>query len=131
MVKQSFNVREASGETFRAIADASFDSVMITAADDRKIVYANKAFEKLTGYKVKDVLGKEPTFLQGPATDPATINRLRDDLQANRRFEGRTINYRADGTPFIMQWRIVPVRVGRGAAEAITHHVAIQRVLVS
>lgn len=124
-------MREAIGESFKAIADASFDSVMITAAHDNRIVYANKAFEKLTGYKTKDVLGKDPGFLQGPATDRATIDRLRTDLKANRRFEGRTINYRADGTPFVMHWRIVPVRSGRGKTAAVTHHVAIQRVLVS
>ena len=34
----------------KAIADASFDSVMITSAGRKnEIIYVNKAFEKLTG----------------------------------------------------------------------------------
>ena len=81
----------------KAIADASFDSVMITSAGGKNdIVYVNKAFEKLTGYKAKDVLGKDPKFLQGAATDPATIRQLVKDLKAAKTFEGRTINYRAN-----------------------------------
>ncbi|MSW95690.1 MAG: PAS domain-containing protein [Actinobacteria bacterium] len=120
---------EGLGSSFKAIADASFDSVMITAvAQNNEIIYANEAFETLTGYKVNDVIGKDPAFLQGPATDAGTIDRLREDLGADRQFAGRTINYRADGSPFIMHWRIVPVRAGGGD---VTHHVAIQRVIVS
>ena len=114
----------------KTIADASFDSVMITSAGRKnEIIYVNKAFEKLTGYKAKDVLGKDPKFLQGPATDPATIRQLVKDLKAAKTFEGRTINYRADGSPFIMHWRVLPVKSGRGASAKVESYVAIQRVI--
>ena len=115
---------------FKAIADASFDSVMMTSAGSKnEIIYVNKAFEKLTGYKAKDVLGKDPKLLQGPATDPATIRQLVKDMKAGKTFEGRTINYRADGSPFIMHWRVLPVKSGRGASAKIESYVAIQRVI--
>ncbi|MSO95486.1 MAG: PAS domain-containing protein [Thermoleophilia bacterium] len=115
---------------FATIADQSFDSVMITTAGTtNKIVYVNKSFEKLTGYKAKDVIGRDPKFLQGAATDKGTIKQLITDLAAGRRFEGRTINYRADGSPFIMHWRVAPVRSGRGAAAKTTHYIAVQRVI--
>ena len=39
------------------------------------------------------------------------------------RFEGKAINYKKDGTPFIMYWRVFPVKVGR----EIVSWVAIQR----
>ena len=52
----------------RAAADISFDSVMITDANN-VILYVNEAFESLTGYRRTDVIGKTPGILQGDATE--------------------------------------------------------------
>jgi hypothetical protein len=54
--------------------------------------------------------------LQGAATDKKVIARLKNALAKGGRFEGKAINYRKDGTPFIMHWRVVPVRVSRKTA---------------
>lgn len=109
----------------RVAADLSFDSVMITDTDS-KILYVNDAFESLTGYKRSEVIGETPGILQGDATDPAVIDRLTSDLRAGSNFEGRTINYSADGSPFVMHWRVAPVTDESGET---THYVAVQRVL--
>ena len=93
------------------------------------VIAENVANADTPGYKAKDVLGKDPKFLQGPATDPATIRQLVKDLNAAKTFEGRTINYRADGSPFIMHWRVLPVKSGRGASAKVENYVAIQRVI--
>lgn len=77
------------------------------------IIYANKAFKGLTGFDPDSVIGKTPRILQGPATDKKVLGRLVRALREGRRFEGKAINYRKDGTPFIMQWRVVPAKVGR------------------
>ena len=61
--------------------------------------------------------------LQGDATDRAVLDGLRAALPAGRSFEGRAVNYRADGTPFIMSWRVSPVRDATGA---VTGYVSIQ-----
>lgn len=64
-----------------AIAENSFDSVLITDASKAgKILYANKAFQTLTGFTSKDVIGKNPRILQGPATDAKVIKRLSNAL---------------------------------------------------
>jgi len=98
----------------KALADNSFDSILITDASKAgKIIYANKAFKALTGHDPDSVLGKTPRILQGPATDKAVLKRLGEALEKGGRFEGRAINYRKDGSPFIMQWRVVPAKVGR------------------
>jgi PAS domain S-box-containing protein len=98
----------------KALADNSFDSVLITDTTEAgKIIYANKAFKALTGYDPASVVGKSPRILQGPATDKKVLARLAQALKDDGRFEGRAINYRKDGTPFIMQWRVVPAKVGR------------------
>ncbi len=103
-----------NSQALKALAENSFDSILITDATNRtKILYANKAFKKLTGYSPAEVLGKTPKILQGPATDKKVIARLAKTLSAGGRFEGKAINYKKDGTPFLMHWRVVPVRLGK------------------
>lgn len=112
----------------QVLADNSFDSILMTDASPAgKITYANKSFKTLTGYDPVSVLGKTPRILQGPATDKKVIERLSSALKSGGRFEGKAINYKKDGTPFIMLWRVLPIKVGR----KITAWVAIQREVSS
>ena len=108
----------------KVLAENSFDSILITDnTKEGKIVYANKAFKKLTGHDPAEVLGKTPRILQGAGTDPKVTARLRDALKTGGKFEGKAINYKKDGTPFIMYWRVLPIKVGRN----IEAWIAIQR----
>ncbi len=103
----------ANLETLKVLAENSFDAVLMTDATAKgAITYANSAFKKLTGYTQAEVVGKTPRILQGPATDKAVIDRLRTALATGKRFEGKAINYKKDKTPFIMHWRVLPVRRG-------------------
>ena len=104
----------AGQKALKVFTENSFDAILITdATKETKIVYANKAFKKLTGYDPQEVLGKTPGILQGVGTDKKEIARLDKALKADGRFEGKAINYRKDGTPFIMHWRVLPVSVGK------------------
>ena len=105
---------DISLSVLQVIAINSYDSIMITdATKDAKIIYANKAFKTLTGYDPAEVIGKTPRILQGAATDKTVIARLVDALKTDGRFEGKAINYKKNGTPFIMHWRVLPVKVGK------------------
>lgn len=98
----------------KGLADNSFDSILITdASKNAKIIYANKAFKNLSGYSVDEVVGKTPKLLQGPATDKKVIARLAKALSNGTSFQGKAINYKKDGTPFIMDWRVIPAKVGK------------------
>ena len=106
------------------LAENSFDSVLVTDASDKgKIIFANKAFLKLTGYTPSEVIGKTPRILQGKGTDNKVIKRLSAALKSGGKFEGKAINYKKDGTPFIMFWRVLPIKVDSN----IEAWVAIQR----
>ncbi|MBS3746736.1 MAG: PAS domain-containing protein [Wenzhouxiangellaceae bacterium] len=113
---------------FQALADLSFDSVMVTEPTDEpgasRIVFVNRKFTELTGYGADEVVGETPGMLQGARTDPEVIERLADDLRRGRSFHGQTINYRKDGTPFEIEWKVTPVLDDAGKA---THYVAVQR----
>ena len=108
----------------RVLAENSFDSILITDATAKgKITYANKAFKKLTGHDPSEVVGKTPRILQGKGTDKKVIERLSVALKSGGKFEGKAINYKKDGSPFIMYWRVLPIKVGK----KIEAWVAIQR----
>lgn len=110
------------------VADHSFDSIMITSAESDKaglpIIYVNPAFTDLTGYLADDVMGKTPQLLQGPETDQAVLQDLREKLDKGQEFYGKAINYRKDGSAFMMEWKVVPVH---NDAKQVTHFIAVQR----
>ncbi|MBW2410652.1 MAG: PAS domain-containing protein [Deltaproteobacteria bacterium] len=103
----------------------SFNSILITeAGPGYPIVYANAAFSELTGYAPGEVMGKSPSMLQGPNTDRDVLERLNNDISEGRLFHGRAINYRKDGSEFMMEWKIAPIR---NEKDEVTHYLAIQR----
>ena len=105
-----------------------YNSVVITDADfsddGPHVLVCNRAFLDMTGYSFDELVGRNLRLLQGPDTDPAVIDRLRDCLREGRFFEGSTVNYRKDGTPYQVQWNISPLRDAEGR---ITHYVSVQQ----
>ncbi|MFL2667962.1 MAG: PAS domain-containing protein [Alphaproteobacteria bacterium] len=123
-IEEFLGSAETNVTLLKVIAENSFDSILMTDATSRgKIVYANKAFKKLTGHDPSEVIGKTPRILQGAGTDKKVINRLASALKTGKKFEGKAINYKKDGTPFIMYWRVVPIKIGK----IVKAWVAIQR----
>jgi len=105
---------DANHEILKILIENSFDSILITDATlEGKIIYANDSFTKLTGYEIDEVIGKTPRILQGKATEKKVIDRLTGSLKEGGSFEGKTINYRKDGSPFIMYWRVLPIKKGQ------------------
>lgn len=112
----------------QAALEQSYNAVVITDADledGPRIVYANPAFERMTGYRLEELVGATPRLLQGPATDRTLLDRLRQALEAGEPFEGQTTNYRKDGTPYLVEWHISPVRIDAGGA--VSHFVSVQQ----
>jgi PAS domain S-box-containing protein len=98
------------------------DGVFITEVPDASettppILYANPAFEEMTGYEEEELLGQTARLLRGPDTDQEVLASLREAMQAEEPWSGETINYRKDGTPFVAQWNTVPVRDEEGRIE--------------
>lgn len=118
----------ATTALLRAAVESANDAVMITEPGLDKpgprIEYVNEAFTRMTGYTIGEVLGKTPRILQGDKTDRDLMNRLREDLTTRREFMGETTNYRKDGTPYVVEWRITAVRDERGEVQ---RWVAVQR----
>ena len=105
--------------------ELSFNGIMITKASrGYPILYVNPAFCEMTGYGPQELLMQSPEILQGPKTNPEVLQRLREDISVGRTFHGRAINYRKDGSEFMMEWKIAPIRDEAGE---ISHYLAIQK----
>ena len=87
---------------------------VLIARDDRSILWANEAFELITGYSQAEILGQNCGFIQGPLTDPKTVREIRRSLKNLTSFAGEIINYRKDGTSFWNELTISPVLDAQG-----------------
>lgn len=76
---------------------------------DTPLIYANQSFCQLTGYSIEEIVGRNCRFLQGPDTDPSTVRKIREALDARRAIGIDILNYRKDGTPFWNALYISPV----------------------
>ncbi len=108
----------------RAI-EASGNGILITDCrqPDNPVVYANPAFERITGYRAEEVLGRNCRFLHGKdPNQPATLL-LRQAIA--ERTEARVVlrNYRKDGSLFWNELYVAPVRDNDGV---VTHFVGVQ-----
>jgi PAS domain S-box-containing protein len=119
------NYRIIMKRLLEASMEESFNSIILTEAKKGyPIVYVNPAFCELTGYGLNEVIGMSPAILQGPKTDMDVIRKLGEDIEAGHVFHDQAINYRKDGSEFMMEWKIAPIR---NEKEEITHYMAIQR----
>jgi PAS domain S-box-containing protein len=113
---------------FESAVQQANDAITITTPEldppGPRIVFANAAFSRITGYPLDDVLGRSPRLLQGPKTDRATLDRLRQTIARGEVFVGETVNYRKDGREFLMRWQVAPIRRADGA---VSHLLAVQR----
>lgn len=119
----SIPIDELPHVLLRAVAAAAHGITIGDASPDRRLVYVNEAFVRMTGYPSDEVLGRNCRFLQGPGTDPRSVTVIRESLDTGRQASAVLLNYRKDGTPF---WNEVSISAVRNSAEQITHFIGTQ-----
>ncbi len=91
------------------VANETDNSVIITDAAGL-IEYSNPGFTELSGYTAEESLGKKPgDLLQGPDTDPETVKRIREKLDAEEPFYEQILNYDKEGNSYWISLAINPV----------------------
>ncbi|MGL2965815.1 PAS domain-containing protein [Flavobacterium sp. XGLA_31] len=76
-----------------SIAEKNSNAVIITN-EKGETEWVNSSFIDMTGYSFEEILGKKPGYiLQGPETDPVTINYLRAQIKNGLPFSCEIINY--------------------------------------
>ncbi|WP_371131392.1 PAS domain S-box protein [Rhodoferax sp.] len=96
------------------VASQTTNAVVITDAGGR-VEWVNEGFVRITGYTLDEVLGRKPgEVLQGEATDPATVELMRDALARQAYFEVDVINYTRSRRPFWIRISCNPLRDANG-----------------
>ncbi len=108
----------------RAI-EASTNGIVITdhRRPDYPVIYANPAFEKITGYPIAEVVGRNCRFLQGPDHNQPGLYALRHAIKKGQ--SGRFVlkNVRKNGTVFWNELSISPIYDDQ---RQLTHYIGIQ-----
>lgn len=107
-----------NNDPFAAAVRATGLPMVVThcVQDDCRIVFANDAYLALTGYDRDELVGRNPRMLQGPGTDPRTVDTMRAALCEGRELGVEVLNYRKTREPFWNAMFMSPVRAGNGAA---------------
>jgi PAS domain S-box-containing protein len=104
-------------------SSASGITIADMQAKDQPLIYINPAFEKITGYSIKEVKGKNCRFLQGEDTDEETKNAIRTTIKEGKEGRFEILNYKKDGKKFWNELYLSPVKDNKGK---ITHYVGVQ-----
>ncbi|KQW65232.1 PAS domain S-box protein [Methylibium sp. Root1272] len=105
-------------------AEAALPMVVADATQpDLPLIYANTAFERLSGLPLDQMIGRNCRFLQAGDRDQPGLALLREALAAERACTVTLRNRRADGTSFINELHVAPVRDALGR---VTHYIGVQ-----
>ena len=81
---------------------------VLIAGADRRIMFANAAFSKITCYQPNELIGRPCSIVQGSETDPAAVQEISERLAHLESFSGDVLNYRKTGEPFWNELTITP-----------------------
>ncbi|WP_062017529.1 PAS domain S-box protein [Aureimonas sp. AU4] len=101
----------ADGDPFAAAVRATRMPMVITdpRQDDNPIVFANRAFMKLTGYERDEIVGRNCRFLQCMETNREDVSRIRQAIAARQPIEIELLNAKKSGETFWNRVYISPV----------------------
>ena len=118
-------LRQQERETRKlALIAEHTDNAVVLTDPNGKVVWVNAGFTRLTGYTLGEILGKKPgSILQGPETNPATIQYIREQLRKGEGFTAEILNYSKTGRKYWLASQVQPIR---NEAGDIINFMAIQ-----
>jgi PAS domain S-box-containing protein len=112
----------AQNDLLAAVIEADASGVLIVdpTQSPAPVIYCNEAFVQMTGYSREEVIGRAPSFLVGPDTDPEARRRVREAVAKGEASVVEVLHYRKGGEPFWNHLSMFPVR---GKDGRIRHYV--------
>jgi PAS domain S-box-containing protein len=108
------------------VINASNDGIVVAEqeGDDNILIYANPAFEHLTGYAVEDILYQDCRFLQAGDRAQVGLAAIREAVKKDLPCRQVIRNYRKDGSLFWNELSITPVF---NEGDQLTYYIGIQK----
>jgi PAS domain S-box-containing protein len=111
---EPFRPEQAFGAVGTAFLDHTPDVVVLSRAEPSlapgpTVIYVNASFSRVTGFRAEDIVGKTPRILQGTATSGEARARIREKLERWEQVFEQMINYRQDGSEFLVDLNICPI----------------------
>lgn len=105
------------------------NSIMITEplafeGNIPKILYANPAFYKMTGYEIDEIIGKSPSLFNGPNSNDNQYQKMIEAIQERAECEVETISYNKNKQEYWINFSMLPVF---NVEDELTHWISIQR----
>lgn len=107
-----------------AALEHAANAIVITDRE-ANVIWANPAFEELSGYSVAEVIGKNPRqFMKSGVHDAEFYKNLWETILSGETWVGEMVNRHRDGTLYTEESHITAVRDQQGE---ISHFVAIKQ----
>lgn len=103
--------------------EAAANAIVITDQNG-KITWVNTAFSALTGFSLNDSIGQEMHILYSGVQDQVFYNEMLGTIKSGRSWQGELINKRKDGSLYLEEMFITPVRNDKGS---LSNYVAIKQ----
>ena len=108
-----------------AALEAAPNAISLSKTDDQgTIVWVNRAFTTLTGYRPEEAIGSSHQMLSSGLQQEDFYRRLWETIQRGDVWRGELTNRRKDGTLYEEEMGITPLRDEAGK---ITHYIAVKQ----
>jgi len=108
---------------FYEAVEQSYFAISITDLQ-ANIVYVNSAFERVTGYERREIIGQNKSILSDQSTPSLIYETLWGRLLQQKPWTGLLVNRRQDGERYLAEVNITPIL---NAEKKTAYYLAIQR----
>ena len=127
MADKSKNIEKMEEELnyLRQIKDALDKTTIMSKTDPNGIITdVNKMFERISGYKKEELIGKPHNIVRHPDMPKRVFKKLWDTIQKGKIFKGVIKNRKKDGGEYYVLANIVPIKDEKGN---IKEYIAIRQ----
>lgn len=108
---------ELRANMYTAVVDAADEAIMLADVSG-SIFFVSPGFEKLTGYRPGEVLGRNPRILKSGQQTPDFYQNLWETIKGGSVWSQEIVNRKRDGTLFYAKVTIAPILLDRGTPKA-------------
>nr|AML78426.1 putative LOV domain-containing protein [Bambusina borreri] len=90
---------------------------------DNPIIFASDDFLELTEYSREEIIGRNCRFLQGPDTNPKTVQKIREAINNQEDITVQLLNYTKSGKPF---WNLFHLQAVKDTKGMLQYFIGVQ-----